>query len=236
MKALNSYQQFLVESKNDFDIATEFDKYNRLIFNNTLTRDFPCIFKKDKHLMGFVQVKYVNLKMYVNKLVLTSFYKLSHEQYVNLLVHEMIHVELAQNQVDEKDSHGPKFIKRMDQINKDFNLNITKLGDRTNLTTNTKKKLIQFVIMNGVGLMVYKKPMSESDRIEFMEDIQYTADFRQKDIKLEFGESDSVELSRFIIARTSKTAVNRVYNFNGIVKRSISNVPLKEVIVKYKKK
>jgi hypothetical protein len=51
---------------------------------------------------------------------ISTFYKLTRQQYLDVLAHEMIHVCISQKQIKDNDAHGRRFMAMMDEINRKF--------------------------------------------------------------------------------------------------------------------
>lgn len=60
---------------------------------------------------------------------MTDYYDFTHEQFVNIMVHEMIHYYLSWYGIDRRCSHGKEFKKMAERLNKTYGLHITKYLD-----------------------------------------------------------------------------------------------------------
>ena len=60
---------------------------------------------------------------------MTDYYDFTQNQFVDIMVHEMIHYYLAYYGIDKSCSHGREFKKMAKQLNQTYGLNITKTLD-----------------------------------------------------------------------------------------------------------
>ena len=71
------------------------------------------------------------------------------KDFIEIMIHEMIHYYIALNGIKDNGAHGKEFMKMADEINKKYNLNITKTKDASSfkLSDNapTKKGFFSFL-------------------------------------------------------------------------------------------
>ncbi len=67
--------------------------------------------------------------LYDPKISITDYFDFTEKQFVDIMVHEMIHYYLAYIGVDKRCRHGKEFKKMAEKLNKRFHLNITKRLD-----------------------------------------------------------------------------------------------------------
>ena len=60
---------------------------------------------------------------------ITDYYDFTPEQFVDVMVHEMIHYYLAWYGIDRRCSHGKEFMKMAERLNKTYGLHITTTTD-----------------------------------------------------------------------------------------------------------
>lgn len=60
---------------------------------------------------------------------ITDYYDFTEKQFVDIMVHEMIHYYLAYTGEDKRCRHGKKFMAMAEELNKKYHLNITKRLD-----------------------------------------------------------------------------------------------------------
>lgn len=116
MKYLYNYKLF--EGKNKFvnfktfDLKKWFDKLNKEFFNNRL-REVPLRWNQAKTSLGVV--KWDEKTGVIEHLGISDRYKLTQEELLSVLAHEMIHVWQIQN--NKMDGHGNYFTKELERIN-----------------------------------------------------------------------------------------------------------------------
>jgi hypothetical protein len=104
----------------NINLKNEYAKYNKLLFDNELL-DIPLNWDKSKKHAGVVKYKTetINRKIYNSdiKLFISTFFEKSYQDVINILIHEMIHVYLAQNNINDTSMHGVKYMKKLEEIN-----------------------------------------------------------------------------------------------------------------------
>lgn len=114
---IDSYKIF--EKKNTFvnlktfDLEKWYTKLNKELFGGKL-EDVPLRWNQAESALGVV--KWDEKTNVVDHLGISDRYKLTEEELLSILAHEMIHVWQIQNR--KTDGHGNNFIKEMERINK----------------------------------------------------------------------------------------------------------------------
>lgn len=142
-------------TRQNTDLQKEFDYFNRLCFDDSL-QSVPMQWgiKRDK--LG--AVCYTGYKNQPNSwiikyLEISLFNKIRYKDFVDTLVHEMIHVFIIQNRMRDTGDHGVLFMKEAERINKmDVGINITVTGDTSGLEVSDEIKRKEFVVA-----LVYQK-------------------------------------------------------------------------------
>lgn len=159
-----------IVDSNDIDLQAIYDKYNKLAFGNKLKR-VPLEFRSLKRYNGYVRAEEENGKFKIVRLAMSNFNNMTYGAFINVFVHEMIHVYLYQKNIQH--NHDEPFLKEMNRINgMGLGLNIT-INDEydtykdmykaiTNLTKNVKPKKLMFYLqfdknnrMNAITVMTY---------------------------------------------------------------------------------
>jgi hypothetical protein len=65
-------------------------------------------------------------ELYNFKISITDYYDFTPKQFVDIMVHEMIHYYLAYFGIDKRCRHGKEFMKMAERLNSTYHLNITK--------------------------------------------------------------------------------------------------------------
>lgn len=96
-----------------FDMENWYGKLNKHFFNGKLPL-VPLRWNQSKTALG--SVNWEENSKNISYLALSRNYKLTQEELLSVLAHEMIHVWQIQN--NKTDSHGKSFVKKMDEMNK----------------------------------------------------------------------------------------------------------------------
>lgn len=115
-----------------YNIKEKFDFYNKTLFDNSIP-NIPLSFKRMKGFGGVFKAKVRRYKNgvveYVDNsgsIVLSTNYVRNEEQYDGILIHEMIHAWMAIVEKDPSEHHGPKFMRKLRELNKKTLFNIPK--------------------------------------------------------------------------------------------------------------
>lgn len=124
-------------------IQDTFTKYNELIFDAELP--MPNFRLTTTRLaMGVTRTKIFNSQKYIS-IDISIRYDLPQEDYINTIVHEMIHYYIDYNDLQDNDSHGKLFVSIMNKINSEHNLNIKVVGDRSDEMVLQEPKRIRYI-------------------------------------------------------------------------------------------
>ncbi|MBR6515474.1 MAG: SprT-like domain-containing protein [Bacilli bacterium] len=128
-------EQFLIENH---------EKYNKMYFNGVLSMPKFLIKKTSKRTLGY----YSSLK---NVIMVSTYYVREEKDFLNTLIHEMIHQFIHEQKIKDSSVHGYSFKSIAHRINVD-GWNITA---RTKLPQNTKTsetKIYHVIKINEIGL------------------------------------------------------------------------------------
>ena len=101
------------------DLNSEYDKYNKLLFDNELPR-VPMRWSNRKTSLGHVNYSRNNFtgEIIINHLAMSGFYSIPYSNFKSTLAHEMIHVKLLTTGEDDRwDKHGHNFMAEAKRIN-----------------------------------------------------------------------------------------------------------------------
>lgn len=117
---------------NLLNIADSFDKCNRAYFESQLPiPQFGLL--HSYRTCGYFHCSYQQVmfhrELYDYKISITDYYDFTEKQFVDIMVHEMIHYYLAYFGIDKRIKHGRKFKEMAEQLNRMYGLNITKTLD-----------------------------------------------------------------------------------------------------------
>lgn len=159
MKILEIYKELLetINNKdvidfNDINLSSEFNGLNDLLFRGEIV-PIPIRWGLDKDRIGSLYyVKDDAGKYVIRGLRISKFYNLTYGQFKNTLAHEMIHVYLLQQGID--DNHDEPFLKEMNRINGmglGFNITVSEeFDDYPVISSHVKaKELVFFTFKYG---------------------------------------------------------------------------------------
>lgn len=138
-------------------IEQKFDLYNDLYFNGELmTPNFEITNRKNQ--LGCLQGKYLyhNGRMSYT-LKVSRYYDRTEKQYDNTIIHEMIHLYIAQNRIIDNGAHGRRFKAECARINKD-GWNLSRCTDTSDwkLSEEAQKK-VERKNNTSYNIIVYKE-------------------------------------------------------------------------------
>jgi len=82
-----------------------------------------------KTILGRFQYRRDKNRIKRQKIMMSDYYDYSEKDFKEILVHEMIHYYIAYNGINDNGDHGKKFFEIADELNKKYDLNITKTKD-----------------------------------------------------------------------------------------------------------
>lgn len=109
-------------------IKSRFDYYNKLIFGSKLPV-LPISIGRARKTLGAIKYKrkytlFGHSEIKEIKMVISSYYSLSADEYDDIVIHEMIHYYIIHNKIKDTSSHGKVFRKLMTDINRKFDRNV----------------------------------------------------------------------------------------------------------------
>lgn len=209
----NIYENFKTEyiDINKTDLKKDFDYLNKLMFDNKLI-PIKLEWFKNKNIIGlatFVGNQAESIKISI-------FFKMTRKQYMEVLAHEMVHVFMHQQGINDSTVHGNKFIKFINDLNKkfpEFNIKPTEDASYYTVNNNIKKPIgvIVFTLDDNdyMGIFVDRNIIDNSEILsKFVADIQKYIErvpnnifVRNKKVVMDFYKGDNPELSKFKIKR-----------------------------------
>lgn len=113
-------------------LQKNFDKYNNLIFDGELpkieikvgrmTRRFGYYYRQTNRYTGRVIKEYI---------AISSFFVVSEKEYINTLVHEMLHYYIAFKNIKDSSSHGVIWTDYANEISRKYDLDIKAYGSKS---------------------------------------------------------------------------------------------------------
>ena len=109
-----------------------FSECNRKFFNHELPNPKFGLMNK-LHVLArfkFLKDKNNNKKpLKVKEIIFSDCYDFNEEDFINLMVHEMIHYYIAWNRIKDNSEHGKVFMSIANDLNDKYGLNVTKRID-----------------------------------------------------------------------------------------------------------
>lgn len=138
-------------------IEQKFALYNVLYFNGELiTPNFGITNRKTQ--LGCLEIIYNHyIRRTIYTLKVSRYYDRTEKQYDNTIIHEMIHLYIAQNHIIDNGSHGRRFKAECARINKD-GWNLSRCADVSDwkLSEDAQKK-VERKINTSYNIIVYKE-------------------------------------------------------------------------------
>jgi hypothetical protein len=135
------------------NLRIEYDKLNHLIFHNQLPKDISLKWNYSKTCLGKTRIQHKGNGVYDFQISISRFYVCSDKEYVETLIHEMIHVFMVINGEFRKDKrvHGPLFKKYMNDINHQFPQYTIKVKENNKVEIDASRIALQngFFLITG---------------------------------------------------------------------------------------
>ncbi len=193
---IKKFDEFLNENNSDnyIDFSTtnleeDFKLLNSKLFGNQL-ETVPLKWMKSKNKLGVMRT---NTKWEVSRsgrkkkieeeivgVGISTFYKLTRQQYLDVLAHEMIHVWISQMNIKDNKDHGRRFISMMYDINRRFDsFNVKPSEDSSYYAVNTpddkvKEMGVLLFETNKDNFMLVTSEKAIEDRVALDEFIEKT--------------------------------------------------------------
>ena len=144
-------------------LQNQFKKYNALFFNNELPWILIKIGRSKRNFGIYHTTTSRSTGKILNQhIMISKYYDQTAKQYDETLIHEMIHYYIRFKGIKDNSSHGIKFIKIMNDINRISEFNITVTGDSTNMTSKIEDNKIYRIMRFTYNNKVYYAKISKS--------------------------------------------------------------------------
>jgi hypothetical protein len=157
---MDTFRGFLEERALDMNLPKMYMTFNRLYFNNELPKDLKVGWYKNKKLGGEVSIMVRKINRFKREIVSIVHLKISNllerskKDIVGIMLHEMVHVWVAVQGIDEAAMHGPVFREKLKEIAKKSGIVIPATEAMANLGLSDKLKEKK----KTVGVVLYVKP------------------------------------------------------------------------------
>lgn len=213
-----NFQEYLSEASGPYDLKKHFQRLNREVFIGTLHLHFPLVWRKSKRRAGWVKTNTKRLstgdvlETWVTELGISTYFKWPKKRFIAILLHEMIHVKLIQEDMEDRNSHhGRNFKREMERIrNMGYEVTRTENAADFELADDVSTKELYGVMINENVIMILQS-LSREQLKDLLERIVYQARAYNKEFKLELVKSSHKWFMRFPHSRTIKSALKRQY-------------------------
>lgn len=204
----------------EIDLQAEYDKLNDLLFGGNLQpvrmlwnnrKTAHGVVKGHKERTGHLGGGMTTTRMVIASLQISKFLDVPYKTFKDTLAHEMIHVKLLQNNID--DGHGPRFHSEMYRINSmghGFNVSVKLDSGSFSISKNVKGKEMVLIILktdSKENMVAVTSPAVFEREGHLIEELYKrvlrTGKYRW--VKGEFYKSSNPELQRFSNQRTFRT-------------------------------
>ena len=107
------------------EIESQFDKWNKIIFNNELPRPTFEI-TQTKSFLGQFQWRIIGFDRVGYKIRISNFFDRPMELFIDTIVHEMLHYYIKYKGIKDTSSHGRIWKEKAAEISKKYGLHITR--------------------------------------------------------------------------------------------------------------
>lgn len=211
MKHLTNFKLF---ESDGFDpksanLKADFEMLNDKLFDGGL-KMVPLRWMRTKYKLGVMAYSEDGGIEYVG---ISTLYKLTRQQYLNVLAHEMIHVYMEQKGIMEKDPHGRKFMGILDDLNKknpDFQIAKSENAADFNVSDTGPDKTYGVVLIDEDGarsiIAVQPKVVDDEEALnDFIDGLkgQATGAFlRSKSVFVSIYRSNHPDIPKFKIKKS----------------------------------
>lgn len=207
-----------------------FNYVNNLMFDNKVEMPDKLEWFKNKSKLGLCTT--VGNK--VKSIKISTFYKLTEKQLLEIMAHEMIHAYITQQNIKDNGHHGRYFTKILNELNRkhpEYNITPTEDGAYFSVDSNIKKPIgvILFIYNDGKNIStdyeaiyVNKQVIDNNDELKqfvnnlksYIENMPVNIFSKHRDVKIEFYKCDNPDLSKFKLKRSLKLTGMGFYGVN----------------------
>lgn len=225
MKHLKSIHLFESEQ---FDLESEFNYLNKLLFDgkleivplkwsNTKTRSGAMVGQRTVRGTGRHKVV---VEEHIKHIEISKFYNKTLDQIRGILAHEMIHLYIFQQKIEDDGHHGHQFMRLLKEINGKGIINVPLKDDAADDiptdTTDLKKPVVVFEsndltrnahLIALIDTSAFNPEVMES----IISTIEYTSKVGKRDFDVKFYESTDSILKKFPVKKKVKYANDLKY-------------------------
>lgn len=155
-------------------IEIYFDAFNKEIFNNKLVRNFPCKVSTARHTGGYIVLRKIDRK--VTKFFISKCFTVDRLALEDIILHEMVHVFIAQMGIEDDSAHGWSFRRKVKEINEKFNRNIGYKYVPKDIKKTIYNKKIGIIYIIDKGIVTFSTNLD----LEYIKEVYSTRGFKFK--------------------------------------------------------
>lgn len=236
-KFINEYADDEIIDLSKINLQQEYDKLNQQLYNNELPK-IPLVLAKIRPFGKVTAMRNrFSREIKIERLSISTFYKLPYKEFLNTLAHEMIHVkQLAV--YHETGGHGYSFEREARRINNmglGYNITATHGGLMDVSDEANEKELIAMIIHTrgeyGVTVTtpdVYYK--DSSHLFDLMQ--QFVNQGRLGDLEITVVKSNNPQLQRYRIARTFARGFSSSPLADNVLEQLLNDEIINQITIK----
>ena len=191
---------------NKIDMRAEFDHINGRLFDGQV-KPVQLRWMNSKNTIGLMSYEGQNIR----DIGISYYYKMTLQEFRNVLAHEMIHAYLEQKGIRERDAHGPKFTRMREELNKKFpEYNIVKSENAADFEPSAYARVQQYgaAVFQERGttfsLMVFPVNLlnNKEEVAKFEDHMRKHVLFRLRDPKIFLYKSSYPDLAKFRVKKS----------------------------------
>lgn len=237
MKHIKPISLFESIDTKSIDLKSDYDKLNKMMFDGVLP-DVKLRWMNTKNVLGLMTYdEDGNIK----DVGISTFYKLTHQQYLDVLAHEMIHVWIEHKGIKERDPHGRVFMNKVADLNKRFpEFSIRKSENAADYNVSASASIKEYgVVIFDEGdkysvVVVNSSVMNDDNALtEFIEGIKKYGLYKFRKLTINFYKSANPDLAKFKVKKSLSLKSLELYVIKPELVKDIENDKLvKSVVLK----
>lgn len=190
---------------NNIDLRAEFDHINSRLFDGKV-KPVPLRWMNSKNTVGLMSYDEDNN---IRDIGISYYYKMSLQEFRNVLAHEMIHAYLEQTGVRERDAHGPRFTRMREELNRKFpEYNIVKSENAEDFEVSSHARIKEYGVaifdeVEAVSIVVVPVNLiTDQNLSEFFEWVKKYGLHTFRKLTVSVYKSNHPELAKFKIKKS----------------------------------
>lgn len=199
MKYIRDISLFESEGYIDYeniDLKKEFDEINTRMFDGKV-KPVTLRWMNSKNTIGLTS--YTDDRKDIRDVAISNYFKMTLQDFRNVLAHEMIHVYLEQQGIYEKDPHGPRFTRMRTDLNKRFpEYNIVKTENAADFEPSQHARVKQYgaAVISEKGDTVHSLVVFPAELVNNQAEVNNFKDYMQKNVLFRLRQPAKVVLCK----------------------------------------